>query len=74
MRKFIALRQRMLAQGVTQRDMADDLGFSRSTISDRMTGKQPWTASEMLAVGAYLDIPGPDFYTYFIEPLSEGRA
>ena len=74
MRKFIALRQRMLAQGITQRDLADYLGFSRSTISDRMTGKQPWTAIEMLAVGTYLDIPGPEFYTYFIDPLREGRT
>ena len=74
MRKFIALRQRMLAQGVTQRDMADDLGFARSTISTRMTGQQPWTASEMLAVGGYLGIPGPDFYIYFIEPLMGGHT
>lgn len=74
MRKFIALRQLMLAQGVTQRDMADDLGMCCSAISNRMTGQQPWTASEMLAVGKYLGIPGEEFYHYFIEPLREGRT
>lgn len=74
MRKFIALRQLMLAKDVTQQDLADDLDIGRSTVSNRLTGLQPWTASEMLAVGEYLGIPGEEFYRYFIEPLREGRT
>lgn len=71
MRKFTALRQRMLAQDVTQQDVADNIGIRRSAVSNRMTGKLPWTASEMLAVGDYLNIPEDEFYHYFIEPLTE---
>ena len=71
MRKFIALRQRMLALGVTQRDMADDLGLF-PLYDQRPDDRQAALDGQRDAGGGRIPgHPGAGFYTYFIEPLRE---
>lgn len=40
------LRGALLARGIEQSDLADVLGISTTSISNRMRGKYPWTVSE----------------------------
>lgn len=40
------LRGALLARGIEQEDLADVLGISGTSVSNRMRGKYPWTIAE----------------------------
>lgn len=44
------LRGALLAAGVEQGDLADMLGISTTSVSNRMRGKYPWTIAEAWAI------------------------
>ena len=68
MRKYIKLRQRLLAADADQRDIAKLLHRSTAYVSERFTGQFPWNAAEMALIGAWLKIPHEETYDYFIRP------
>lgn len=41
----------------TQQSMADVLGMSRAAFSDRITGKVPFAAHEVLALAEHFNVP-----------------
>lgn len=66
MKKFILLRQAMLAQDLNQNDLANIMGCSRSAVTARMKGTADFTAGEMLRIGRALGLQSADYYRFFL--------
>ena len=69
MKKFIKLRQQMLAQDIDQSELAHRLGTSNTYVSNRLNGVYPWDAREMANLAKWLKIPTERCYEFFIFPL-----
>ena len=77
MKKFILLRQAMLAHGMNQRELAKVAGIGDSSLSARLHGRAEFTAGEMLRVGQALGLQPEDYYLYFLADtaaMMEGQA
>ena len=77
MKKFILLRQAMLAHGRNQRELASVAGIGDSSMSARLHGRAEFTAGEMLRIGMALGLQPEDYFLYFLADTAatmEGRA
>lgn len=77
MKKFILLRQAMLAHGLKQRDVSTIAGIGDSSLSARLHGRAEFTAGEMLRIGMALGLQPEDYFLYFLADTAatmEGRA
>ena len=77
MKKFILLRQALLAHGMNQRELASVAGIGDSSMSARLHGRAEFTAGEMLKIGQALGLRPDDSYLYFLaDSMSflEGQA
>ena len=77
MKKFILLRQAMLAHGMNQRELASVAGIGDSSLSARLHGKAEFTAGEMVKIGEALGLQPDDYYLYFLNDTAsfrEGQA
>ena len=77
MKKFILLRQAMLAHGLKQRDIAQIAGLGDSSMSARLHGKAEFTAGEMLRIGQALGLQADEYFLYFLADTAatmEGKA
>ena len=77
MKKFILLRQALLAHGMNQRELASVAGIGDSSMSTRLHGRAEFTAGEMLKIGQALGLQPDDYYLYFLaDSMSflEGQA
>ncbi len=66
MKKFILLRQAMLAHGMKQKDLARIAGLGDSSISARLQGRAEFTAGEMLKIGQALGLQPDEYFLYFL--------
>lgn len=66
MKKFILLRQAMLAHGMKQKDLAKIAGLGDSSISARLQGRAEFTAGEMLKIGQALGLRPDEYFLYFL--------
>lgn len=66
MKKFILLRQAMLARGLKQQDIATIAGIGDSSLSARLHGRAEFTAGEMLHIGKALGLQPEDYFLYFL--------
>lgn len=66
MKKFILLRQALLAHGMNQRELASVAGIGDSSMSARLHGRAEFTAGEMLKIGQALGLRPDDYYLYFL--------
>lgn len=70
MRKpYSALRGYIVSRGETCRDIALACGLSPQTMSLRMNGKTPFTATEIARIGQLLEIPPEKYFDLFIRPV-----
>lgn len=53
----IKLRGLRAEHGLTQLDMADLIGVTRQTYSEKELGNQPFKAEELFIISAYFDKP-----------------
>lgn len=77
MKKFILLRQAMLAHGMKQKDLAKIAGLGDSSISARLQGRAEFTAGEMLKIGQALGLRPDEYFLYFLADTAatmEGEA
>ncbi len=77
MKKFILLRQAMLAHGMNQRELASVAGIGDSSMSARLHGRAEFTAGEMVKIGQALGLQPDDYYLYFLADTAatmEGKA
>lgn len=68
MRLFYNLRVRFAQCEVGQNEVARRAGIAPSTMTNRMTGRQPFNAWEMDAIADVLDIPREEYGKYFFMP------
>ena len=66
MKKFILLRQAMLARGLKQQDIATIAGIGDSSLSARLHGRAEFTAGEMVKIGQALGLQPDDYFLYFL--------
>lgn len=68
MRLFYNLRVRFAQCEMSQGEVARRAGIVPSTMCNRMTGRAPFNAWEMDAIGEVLDIPREEYGKYFFMP------
>lgn len=71
--KFHKLRVRFAEMEISQGRVAKAAGLSPGAMSSRMTGKYPWTATEMKRISAVLDIPPEKMIDYFFEDVPQNK-
>lgn len=59
------LKSRMKDIGITQRSIAESMGLSQATISQKFSGSRPLTVDEAETLCKILHIPDSDFSKYF---------
>ena len=64
-KRFSTLRGALVETGTTQHVLAHDLGLSPSSLSNRLTGKVPWTIQEAYSVLRLLNRPDTELQLYF---------
>ena len=65
---FYNLRVRFAQCERGQNEVARLAGIAPSTMTNRMTGRQPFNAWEMDAIAGVLDIPREEYGKYFFMP------
>lgn len=73
-RKFHKLRVRFAELEMTQNEAARRAGITIGTMSNRMSGKYPFTSREILALSKVLDIRQEDICKFFLDdtPCKKG--
>ena len=71
MRLFYNLRVRFAQCERGQNEVARLAGIAPSTMTNRMTGRQPFNAWEMDAIAGVLDIPREEYGKYFFMPRNQ---
>ena len=73
-RKFHNLRVRFAELEITQNEAAKRAGMPASTLTNRMTGRYPFTAREINALSKVLDIKQEEICKFFLEdtPAKKG--
>lgn len=77
MKRFILLRQAMLAHGMRQKDLARIAGLGDSSISARLQGRAEFTSGEMVKIGKALGLQPDEYFLYFLADTAatmEGEA
>lgn len=74
MRLFYNLRVRFAQCERGQNEVARLAGMAPSTMTNRMTGRQPFTAWEMDAIAEVLEIPREEYGKYFFAPRKAEKA
>jgi transcriptional regulator with XRE-family HTH domain len=52
-----AVREALRSRGLRQQDVASVLGLSQASVSDRLTGKTPFTLKDLERIAEHLGIP-----------------
>ena len=72
-RKFHRLRVRFAELDMTQAEAARRAGIPPSTLTARMTGRLPFTATDIAALCKVLDIPLDQIGVFFFEDTPKNR-
>ena len=73
-RAFRNLRCKLVELDIQQRELADRLGVSPSTISTRLSGRLPWSVPEAVQVAGILGIPLDQLSVFFYDDGPESLA
>ena len=66
-RKFHLLKALLYEKELTQDDLAEGLGKSRSYIEGRFNGRFPFNVDEVIYISQLLEIPDTEWRKYFTE-------
>lgn len=73
-RQFLKLRLRMLELDYSSRELAKAANIAPSSLSRRLTGKQPFDTREIVAIARVLDISPAEYAAYFFESVPERKG
>ena len=73
-RAFRKLRCKLVEMDIQQKELADQLGVSPSTISTRLSGQLPWSVPEAVQVAGILGIPLDQLSVFFYDDSPESLA
>ncbi len=62
---FKKLKTEMFAQDIDQKYLCEKLGKSQTYITQRMTGKKPWTMADVYIICDLLKIPYANIAVFF---------
>lgn len=65
------LKSYLALKGMTIKDLAEAIGMSISTLSNKINGKTEFTASEIAQIQTTLDIPDEEVLDIFINVKEE---
>lgn len=68
---FKPLRMKLMELDMKHSELAREIGMVESTLSDRMTGRYPFTAWEIQAAARVLGIPPEQWHLYFFDRESK---
>lgn len=77
MKRFLLLRQALLAHDMQQKDAARVMGLCDGALSARLYGRADFTATDMIRLGNALGIDPVEYYDYFLRDTAaqmEARA
>lgn len=63
----LKVKSRMVELGIYQKDIAEELGLSLPTISQKLNNKRPIYLSEVLKLAKILSIDKTEFGIYFFD-------
>ena len=66
MKRFLLLRQALLAHDMQQKDAARVMGLCDGALSARLYGRADFTATDMIRLGNALGIDPVEYYDYFL--------
>ncbi len=72
MKRFLLLRQALLAHDFQQKDAARVAGICDAAMSARMHGKAEFSAGEIVKLGKALDIAPADYFDVFLADTAAG--
>lgn len=72
-RKFHKLRVRFAELDMSQNEVARRAGIAPATMTTRMTGRFPFTATEIMALAKVLCIKPEEYGEYFFEYVPQGK-
>ena len=56
---------RIREYGLTNRELAEKIGITKGTLSQKLNGRYPFTTKDIDLICGTLDIPAADIGTYF---------
>lgn len=62
---YSKLRGKIRECNLTQKQLAEDIGISKATLSAKLNNQFAFTTNEMLAIGERLNIPKNELGDYF---------
>ena len=68
-RKFKELYNKLFEMELSQAELAERMGCSGTYVCQRMTGKMPWGADDIVQVVMILELPACDVVKYFFPEL-----
>lgn len=71
---FKKLKGEMFACDVDQKRLCKVLGKSKTYVTDRMTGRRPWSMEDAYAICDLLEIPYTDMLAYFPRGGKDGKV
>lgn len=66
MKRFLLLRQALLAHDLQQKDAARIVGICDAAMSARMHGRAEFSAGEIVKLGRALNIDPSEYYKFFL--------
>lgn len=63
----LALRVYMLAGGLSQKDLAERMGYTEASISRKMRGIRKWTLKDLMAIMKALNLTQEEVFAIFFE-------
>lgn len=73
-RKFHKLRVRFAELDMSQNEVARRAGIAPATMTTRMTGRFPFTATEIIALARVLDISPDQIGPFFLEDAPQKKG
>lgn len=61
------IKNRMAEEGISQADLARELGIAQPTVCQKINGSRPFFLEEAKRVAEILKIPSADFGKYFFK-------
>lgn len=68
--KYLYLRSEIVRAGLKCYDVAEAIGITPQSLSQKMNGYSLFTAEEIARIGKVLNVKKEDYYTIFVEPVA----
>lgn len=64
----LAIRVYMLAEGLTQKDLAERMGYTEASLSRKIRGIRKWTLNDVISISNALRLSDEEVVQIFLRP------